>query len=841
MNKLYPGALILFVLGSILTQTNILANPIYEEPLPRVGQLYVPGEFLVKFKPGVSEQSINSINSSHGVTTIYNSTYHGFRRLSVPGGQTVADMVEIYQANDSVEYAEANYIAYAMKAPNDELYSNQWHLHDTSGGINVENAWTIATGAGVIVAVLDTGIAYEDYSTKNPAGVNYQQAPDLAGTSFVPGFDFVNNDGHPNDDSANGHGTHIAGTIAQTTSNGLGTSGVAFGASVMPVKVLDSSGAGTYADIAEGLIWATDNGAHVINMGFGGTEPSITLEAAIAYSYNRGVTLVAAAGNDGIGGVCYPAAYDDYVIAVGATRQDETLAYYSNHGVSLDLVAPGGDLHVDQNADTYGDGVLQQAYKIVGNGAISWGYTFMEGTSMAAAHVSGIAALLIENGNTISPEQVRQALESTAIDKGQAGWDIRYGWGMVDAYACLLWTGSESAPGPGPTPGPQPPKPPGPQPLKADFTAEPAIAPANTTVQFTNQSTGDFTSVLWDFGDGETSIDLNPSHTYKDARTYTVSLTITGPDGSDSETKRSFIKLFTPSFPTADFTREPITMNAPFTVQFTDTSTCPASLIFYENGLIYSSTIESASHGGITTWTWDFGDGKTSNERNPVHTYQSPGTYTVTLTVVGPRGTDSKTIQDYIQLTMPSAPVANFKATPRSGDGPLVVQFTDTSIGHVTSRQWDFGDGTTSTQQHPVHTYTFDNQGDFTVSLRVTGIGGTDTETKTNYIHLNTPAILVNIGLSKNAVFRDWHTVTTVVTIIQNDPKALPIAEATIEGSWSGGFSRTVSGVTNAGGGISFITDLVSAGSSVTFTVNRITIGSKEYDFAGTTSASIGI
>ena len=839
MKKLYLGALIFFILGSVLIQGSISGNQIFEQGLPRVGQKYVPGEFLVKFKPNVSEQTINALNSTHGVSTIYTSPYAGFRRLRTPDGETVADMVEIYQANSNVEYAEANYIAYALKAPNDELYPLQWHLYNTRyGGIKTESAWTISTGSGAVVAILDTGIAYEDYSEKNPAVSNrsYQQAPDLAGTFFVAGYDFVNHDGHPNDDSVSGHGTHIAGTIAQNTHNGIGTAGVAFNAYLMPVKVLNRSGAGTYADIAEGIIWATENGAHVINLGLGGSEPSITLEEAIAYSYNRGVTLIAAAGNDGIGGVCYPAAYDDYVIAVGATRYDETLAYYSNYGLSLDLVAPGGDLNVDQNGDDYGDGILQQVYKI---DTISWGYSFREGTSMAAAHVSGVAALLIANGNATSPAEVREALESTAEDKGTAGWDIRYGWGIVDAYAALQWVATK--PGPGPSPGPGPGPGPGPQPLKAEFTGDPTIAPKNTTVQFTSQATGSITSWLWDFGDGTTSIDPNPSHAYIDARTYTVSLTVTGPDGSDTETKSMFIKLFSPSVPNADFTREPISINSPMTVQFTDTSTCPATLVNHVNGTIYTTSMESASYGGITTWTWDFGDGTTSNERNPAHTYQDAGVYTVSLTVVGPKGRDSITMRDYIQLTMPSVPVANFTAKPRSGNGPLVVQFTNTSTGHVSSRLWDFGDGTTSTEQNPIHTYTYRNTPDYTVSLTVTGMGGSDTETKTKYIHLNTPPINVNIGLSKNDVFRNWYEVTAGLTVTQNDPTGLPIAGATVEGTWSGGYGGAVSGVTNTNGGISFKTAWVGRGSTVTFTINKVIIGSKEYDFAGTRSASIGI
>ncbi len=729
MKKIHSSVLFILLLVSVFTQVRVVTGQIFEEALPRVGQMYyVPDEFLVKFKPDLSEQTIDELNSTYGVSTLYTSPYTAFRRLTIPPGKTVADMVQIYQANSRVEYAEANYIAYALKAPNDELYFKQWHLQSSIyGGIKAESAWSISTGTGVVVAILDTGIAYENYREINPEGseISYQKAPDLAGTLFVPGYDFINHDKHPNDDSVSGHGTHIAGIIAQSTRNNLGTAGVAFDAYIMPVKVLNRSGAGTYADIAEGIVWATDNGAHVINMGFGGTEPSMALEQAIAYSYNSGVTLIAASGNDGVGGVCYPAAYDDYVIAVGASRYDESLAYYSNHGASLDLVAPGGDLNVDQNGDAYGDGILQQTYKIFGNGAISWGYSFMEGTSMAAANVSGVAALLIANGNVGSPADVRRALESTAKDLGAAGWDKRYGWGIIDAFAALQWMASEEEPLLGS------------QSLGADFSGGPTTGLTGTTVQFSDQSTGEITGWSWDFGDGGSSSDQNPSHTYSNAGAYTVSLTVTDPDGSDTETKEGYIEIYTPRRPIANFSREPINTAEPMTITFIDQSSCGAYYTTEVNGSTYTTSINALSLGGITSWTWEFGDGIGSYERNPDHTYQNPGSYTVRLTVSGPGGSDTVIKENYIQFESP-APVANFTATPRSGKSPLTVQFTGTSTGHITSRLWNFGDGATSTERSPIHTY--QNAGSFTVSLTVTGPSGSNTKTMEGYIQVTPPA-----------------------------------------------------------------------------------------------------
>jgi PKD repeat protein len=154
---------------------------------------------------------------------------------------------------------------------------------------------------------------------------------------------------------------------------------------------------------------------------------------------------------------------------------------------------------------------------------------------------------------------------------------------------------------------------------------------------------------------------------------------------------------------------------------------------------------------------------------------------------------------------------------------------------------WDFGDGKTSTEQHPTHTYTFENGGVFTVSLTVTGKGGTDTETKLHYIHLNSPPVQVNITLLKDDIFRNWYTATAVVSLKQTDKEGAPLAEATVEGTWSGGFRKTVSGVTDAGGRISFATDLVTKGDIITFTVNKVIAGGKGRDIAGTMTVSIEI
>jgi serine protease len=352
--------------------------------------------------------------------------------------KNISDFVREYANQEDVEYAEPNYIAYALATPNDPFYPNQWNFDNAQyGGVHAGSAWDIGQGQGVIVAVIDTGVAYENYGTGLQA---YYQAPDLAGTTFVQGYDFVNRDTHPNDDE--GHGTHVAGTIAQTTDNVLGTAGLAYKASIMPLKVLNQNGSGTYADITEAIRYAADNGAQVINMSLGGSQSSIALADAITYAYGKGVTIVAASGNNGGNVVSYPAAYPE-VISVGATRYDETRAPYSNYGATLDIVAPGGDTTVDQNNDGYVDGILQQTF---GTSRSAFNYYFYQGTSMATPHVAAAAALVIGKGTALTPDAVRNVLQSTADDLGVAGRDNTYGYGLLNVASALGATATVTPP-----------------------------------------------------------------------------------------------------------------------------------------------------------------------------------------------------------------------------------------------------------------------------------------------------------------------------------------------------------------------------------------------------------
>jgi serine protease len=404
----------------------------------------------------------------------------GFYLVSFDPQYDPNEVASAYEADPAVIYAEPNYVVYASDqplappafVPNDPFFSFQWHMPL----IQAPQAWDVSTGQGVLIAVLDTGVAYEDFG-------NFRRAPDLGGTSFVSGYDFINNDPHPNDDE--GHGSHVAGTIAQTTNNGQGVTGVAFNATLMPVKVLDGRGQGSHDAIAQGIIYATDRGARIINLSLSGRTGSSILAEAVDYATSRGVLVVAAAGNSG-GAVEYPAAYQN-ALAVGAVGYDRRRVDYSNFGSQIDLVAPGGDTDVDLNGDGNPDGVLQQTFR---GDPTQFNFYYYEGTSMAAPHISGVAGLLFARNPAATASQVRQAMETTALDLGPAGRDNEYGNGLVQAANALAAIGGPQpvTPTPTPTPTTQPPTPtftptspsPGPSPTPT-FTTTPPTATLTPT------------------------------------------------------------------------------------------------------------------------------------------------------------------------------------------------------------------------------------------------------------------------------------------------------------------------------------------------------------------------
>jgi serine protease len=372
-------------------------------------------------------------------------------------GETVAQAVARLQGQPGVTSAAPNPVARIAQAapwPNDPgpvgqpggWKLTQWNF-DGPASVNAAAAWgNVAKagrtgGRGTVVAVLDTGVAYRN------AG-RYKRSPDLGRSDFVRGWDFVGRDSHPDDE--NGHGTHVASTIGEGVNNGVGLTGLAYGARIMPIRVLDSIGEGDVPVIARGVRWAADHGANVINLSLE-FSPEVTardipeLLSAIRYARAKRVLVVGASGNEGRGTVAYPARSSS-VLAVGATTERGCLADYSNTGTGIDLVAPGGGR---DSASTVGEpgcnpGLpgrpnVQLTYTS-GLGVFGYPDTY-EGTSMAAPHVAATAALVIASGvvgRNPTAKAVEDRLKATARDLGTPGYDVRYGAGLLDAGKATL-------------------------------------------------------------------------------------------------------------------------------------------------------------------------------------------------------------------------------------------------------------------------------------------------------------------------------------------------------------------------------------------------------------------
>jgi serine protease len=312
----------------------------------------------------------------------------------------------LYYTNDNINFSNGFVYDIPGVTPNDPLYSQQWNFRT----INLEKAWENTKGEGITVAVIDTGVS---------------RVPDLKDTQFVAGYDFVNDQVDANDD--NGHGTHVAGTIAQSTNNNYGVAGIAYQAQIMPLKVLGGSGGGTVSDIAEAIKFAADNGADVINLSLGGSGESHLMKEAIDYATDKDVVVVAAAGNSGQNSAGYPARYP-HVIGVSALDTTGKKTPYSNFGAGVDIAAPGG---LTQGENLAG-GILQETVDVANGGST---FAAFQGTSMASPHVAGVAALIKASGVT-EPEQIVKILKESARQVQDDPLN-HYGAGHLDAGAAV--------------------------------------------------------------------------------------------------------------------------------------------------------------------------------------------------------------------------------------------------------------------------------------------------------------------------------------------------------------------------------------------------------------------
>ncbi len=351
---------------------------------------------MVRFRKSASAEGIQQCLAASGAEAVSVIEELNVWVLRVPPGK-VAEVIALVSACPGVRYAEPNYMAsIADTIPSDPSWSAQYGLVN----IRAPQGWDYSTGStSVTIAILDTGVdlSHADLASK-----------------IVPGYDFVNGDSIPQDD--NGHGTHAAGIAAAIGNNGVGVAGVSWGARIMPVKVLNAGGGGSFADAAAGIIWAADNGAQIINLSLGGTSPSRFCRTRSTMRMEEEFLLVAAAGNDN-GAIRYPARYPN-VIAVGAVDSLNNRVGSSNYGSELDLVAPGVNIY----------------------STVIGGYGYNSGTSMSAPYVSGLAAILYGIPGNGSSALVTSQMESTALDLGSAGFDVYHGFGLIQMDSALKLT-----------------------------------------------------------------------------------------------------------------------------------------------------------------------------------------------------------------------------------------------------------------------------------------------------------------------------------------------------------------------------------------------------------------
>jgi serine protease len=440
--------------------------------------LYQPGSIIVKFKESAGSAQPAAVGAVGG-RTMTRPTWADFDIVALPAGVDPERAAADLAARPEVEYAQARYRNHAMYRPNDPFYSLQWNWP----ALDMERAWDINPGAtsDVVVAVLDGGVAYRNALVRYQVDpfvldeggpvfpglglidVPFAAAPDLGDASrFVAPHDFIWDDDLPLD--LDGHGTHVAGTIGQSTNNNLGVAGMAFNVKIMPVKVIAelwddifaSPFFGTDDVVARGIRYAADNGAHVINMSIGRDEgpAAPVIEAAVRYAVSRGVFVAIAAGNDG-NGQNRPnrsaefATSIDGAVAVGAVGRTLNRAYYSTTGAFVELSAPGGDQRLSGAEggilQQMGDQDLMTTYQL-GPALFraprfdAFRFYYLQGTSMATPHVSGFAALLRQQGLT-TPAAIEAAMKQFATDRGAIGRDDEYGAGLVNPRATLRGLG----------------------------------------------------------------------------------------------------------------------------------------------------------------------------------------------------------------------------------------------------------------------------------------------------------------------------------------------------------------------------------------------------------------
>lgn len=492
MTTTFKKCAVALTLSTLFAATTSMANPsqammpsMAETTAKLQGQDPLGTRFIIKYKNNADEMStlsaaetsplmmnkkaqgfVKNFTSKKGnikaqyVRAMALNNHHVMRANKKLSADEAQQYMQEVIASGNVEYIEIDQMLKPFATPNDPRYGDQWHYYEQAGGLNLPTAWDTATGSGVVVAVLDTG---------------YRPHADL-NANILPGYDMISNlsvanDGNGRDNDArdpgdavaagecgnNGaqgsswHGTHVAGTVAAVTNNGEGVAGVAYDAKVVPVRVLGKCG-GLTSDIADGIIWASGgnvsgtsanaNPADVINMSLGGSGScSSTTQNAINQARNNGTVIVIAAGNDNDNSANYNPGNCNGVVNVASVGRNGGRAYYSNYGSNIDVAAPGGA----QSFANDSEGVLS-TYNSGSTTPSSDSYGFLQGTSMAAPHVAGVAALIKQAKPNATPDEIESILKSTT--RSFAASCNNCGTGIVDAAAAVAAAGGTTPPPP---------------------------------------------------------------------------------------------------------------------------------------------------------------------------------------------------------------------------------------------------------------------------------------------------------------------------------------------------------------------------------------------------------